>query len=357
MQNQLLFVGLLAALGDSAEASVELSGAGATFPQPFYEQAFNAYGAAGRRTVVRYQGVGSGAGTQALLKREVEFAASDVMLSAEEQKRAGEPLVQIPTCLGAVAIVVNLPGNPEIRLTPEILSAMFLGRITRWNERTIVDLNPNAALKALPITVVHRSDSSGTTFIFTEYLTKTNAIWRATVGTGREVTWPTGRQAKGNAGVAGMVHQVPGGIGYVELVYAIGNEMTVVAIQNRTGSFIIPTPESVSLAAVHLSASSGMSLTDTPEREAYPISAFSWIALYREQSYGGRTRARADALVRLLWWLVHDGQKHASELGYGVLPATAVTRAETELRSMSYRVKPILIESPASERATSPPMH
>lgn len=356
MQNQLLFVGLLAALSESVEPTIEFKSAGATFPQPFYEQAFNAYNSAGRRTVVRYQGIGSGAGTKALLKREVDFGATDVMLSAEEQKRAGETILQVPTCLGAVAVVVNLPGNPRIRLTTDMLASIFLGQITRWNERAILDLNPNAALQPLPITVVHRSDSSGTTFIFTEYLTKTNADWKAKVGSRREVVWPTGRPANGNAGVAGLVHQVPGAIGYVELVYAIGNEMTVVALRNRSGQFVTPTPESVSRAAAHLPVDSAMSLTDTPLQDGYPISAFSWILLYREQAYGGRTRGRAEALVRLLWWLVHEGQKNASELRYGVLPATAVARAEAELRSASYQGKPILIESPSSELVVPQPI-
>ncbi len=342
----MLFVGLLAALGEPAEPSIDLAGAGATFPQPFYEYAFNSYPATGAKLVVHYQGVGSGAGAESLLRREIDFAASDVMFSDEERERAGAPIVQVPTCLGAVAVVVNLPGNPQIRLTPELLAAVFLGRITRWNEQAIATLNPSATLQSLPITVVHRSDSSGTSSIFTEYLAKTSADWRSSVGSGRAITWPTGRPAKGNAGVAGLVRQVPGAIGYVELVYAIGNEMTMVAIRNRSGQFVSPTPESVSLTAVHLPANSTMSLTDTPEREGYPISAFSWIVLYREQAYGGRSRARADALVHLLWWLVHDGQKHAAELHYSALPEAAIVRGEAELRSIAYRGKTILSESP-----------
>jgi len=356
LQNQLLFVGLLAALGESVEPAIEFKSAGATFPQPFYEQAFNAYGSTRRKTVVRYQGVGSGAGTQALLKRDVDFGATDVRLSKEEQKRAGEKILQVPTCLGAVAVVVNLPDNPRIRLTADLLAGIFLGRITRWDERAILDLNPNVALQSLPITVVHRSDSSGTTFIFTEYLTKANTDWKAKVGSNREVAWPTGRPANGNAGVAGLVHKVPGAIGYVELVYAIGNEMTVVALQNRSGQFVTPTPESVTLAATVLPTDATMSLTDTPLRDGYSISAFSWILLYREQAYGGHTRERAEALVRLLWWLVHEGQKNASELRYGVLPATAVARAEAELRSAAYQGKPILIESPSSELVVPQPI-
>ena len=227
---------------------------------------------------------------------------------------------------------------------------MFLGRITRWNERDIINLNPSATLQALPITVVHRSDSSGTSSIFTEYLSKTSSDWKAKVGTGREVAWPTGRAAKGNTGVAGLVRQVPGAIGYVELVYAIGNEMTMVAMRNRAGHFVIPSPESVSLAATRLPVNPTMSLTDTPEREGYPISAFSWIVLYREQAYADRTRGRAEALVRLLWWLVHDGQRYAAELNYAALPAAAIPRAESELRSISFQGKPILPESPAPKR-------
>jgi phosphate transport system substrate-binding protein len=346
----MLFVGLLTALGEPAESSIELTGAGATFPQPFYEYAFNRYPTTAPNLVVRYQGIGSGSGAASLLKREVDFAASDVVFSDEEHKRAADNIVQVPTCLGAVTVVVNLPGNPRIRLTPDTLAAMFLGRITRWNERDIVDLNPSATLQALPITVVHRSDSSGTSSIFTEYLSKTSSDWKAKVGTGREVAWPTGRSAKGNTGVAGLVRQVPGAIGYVELVYAIGNEMTMVAMRNRAGKFVIPTPESVSLAAAHLPENATMSLTDTPERDGYPISSFSWIVLYREQAYGSRVRGRAEALARLLWWLVHDGQKYAAELNYAALPSAAIARAEAELRSISFQGIPILPEVPAPKR-------
>jgi len=352
LQYPMLLVGLLAALGEPLESSIELTGAGATFPQPFYEYAFNRYPTTESRVIVRYQGVGSGAGAASLIKREVDFAASDVVFSNEERKRAAADIVEVPTCLGAVTVVVNLPGNPRIRLTPETLAAMFLGRITHWNERDIVNLNPSATLQALPITVVHRSDSSGTSSIFTEYLSKTSVDWKAKVGTGREVTWPTGRSAKGNAGVAGLVRQVPGAVGYVELVYAIGNEMTMVAIRNRSGQFVTPTSESVSLAAAHFPANATISLTDTPEREGYPISAFSWIVLYREQAYAGRPRGRAEALVRLVGWLVHDGQKYATELNYAALPAAAIARAESELRSVSYQGRPILPDLPSIKRAS-----
>ncbi len=344
----LLLVVLLAASSIPGARPTEIRGAGATFPQPLYEKAFNDYAAFVPKVTVKYQGVGSGAGTQSLLRREVDFAASDVRLSGEEQMPAGEPIAQIPTCLGAVAVVVNLPGNPHIRLTPELLTSMFLGRITRWNERAIVELNPTARLQALPITVVHRADSSGTSYIFTEFLSKASAAWRAGVGTGREVRWPTGRRAKGNAGVAGLVRQVLGSVGYVELVYAIGNEMNVVAVRNRSGQFITPTPDSVSQAAQHPAQGSWASLTDTSQPGAYPISAFSWILLYREQSYGGRSRERAEALVRLLWWLTHEGQAHAVALHYAPLTRPAIRRAEADLHSVLYQGKPLLGQVPAN---------
>jgi phosphate transport system substrate-binding protein len=355
LQNQLLFVGLLATLSPSADRATEISGAGATFPQPFYEKAFNAYRAAEPAVAIRYQGVGSGTGTQALLAKQVDFAASDVQLSDDEQRRSGMAMVHIPSCLGAVAVVVNLPGNPKIRLTRDVLASVFLGRLTRWNARAIAELNPKASLPGLPITVVHRADSSGTSFVFTEFLTKISTDWRAKVGTGREVAWPGGRQAKGNAGVAGLVRHLPGSIGYVELVYAIGNDMTVVAIQNRAGSFVAPTPESVSQAAAHLPEGSSMSLTDTAEEGGYPISSFSWIVLYREQSYQGRGQDRAEALARMLWWLIHDGQKHAADLHYGVLPDPVITRAEAALATLLYRGKPVLV-SPSGPVA-APGLH
>lgn len=344
----MLLAVVLAATRPPDEHPTEILGAGATFPQPLYEKAFNDYTTLVPQVTIKYHGVGSGAGTQSLLKREVDFAASDVRLSEEEQKSPREPIVQIPTCLGAVAVVVNLPGNPRIRLTPELLTLMFLGRITRWNEKAIVELNPNATLRSLPITVVHRADSSGTSHIFTEFLSKASSPWRSAVGTGRDVRWPVGRGAKGNAGVAGLVRQVLGSIGYVEVVYAVGNEMNVVAVRNRAGDFITPTPSSVSQAAQLPLGGSWVSLTDTPQAGAYPISGFSWIFIYREQNYNGRSREKAERLVRLLWWLVHEGQAHAVALRYADLPRPAIARAEAELRSVQFQGKPLLVPAPSN---------
>jgi phosphate transport system substrate-binding protein len=333
----LLLVAIIALQGTAA---TELTGAGATFPQPFYEDAFAAFGLE-HGIGVRYRGVGSGAGQQALIRREVDFAASDVPLADEAVRQAGAPVVQVPTCLGPVAIIVNLPGDTGIRLDSHVLASIFLGRVARWNDESIRRLNPDAALPALPITVVHRSEGSGTTSIVTQYLTQTEPEWRE-IGTGLTVAWPTGRAAEGSPGVASLVRQVPGAIGYVEMVYALGNQMRVATIRNRSGQFVTPTPQSASLAAAQMTPTSSLTLTDTPVAGAYPISSFSYIALYREQAYGGRTREHAERLVSLLWWLVHEGQQHAETLRYPTLPSAAVARAEAELRAVSFQGKSLV---------------
>ncbi len=323
-------------------AGTELSGAGATFPHPYYKTVFDAFSRQSPVTV-RYQATGSGEGIRSLLDRKADFGATDAFMTPEEIRSAPAPIVHVPTCLGAVVLTYYLPGNPKLRLSADVIADIFLGRITRWNDPRIGGLNPDHRFPDLAVRVVHRSDSSGTTFIVSEYLTKTSQAWRDKVGTGRTVKWPVGIGGKGNPGVAGMVKQTPGSIGYVELIYALGNDLTVAALRNRAGRFVEPVPDAVTLAArVPLPDDTNASLTDTDVLDGYPISSFTWIGLYQEQDYDGRSRERGEALVRLLWWVTHEGQAYARPLQYAPLPDEAVRKAETLLRSVTYRGQPIL---------------
>lgn len=329
--------------------SKELMGEGATFPQPFYMRAFEAYHRS-YGVKVHYRGVGSEEGLRSLLAKKVDFAGTDVHMTEKEVHRAATRVLHVPVCLGAVAVTYNVPGNPDLNFTPELLADLFLGKIGNWNDPRISSVNPEARLPDLPVMVVHRSDGSGTTFIFTEYMSKVSKEWRERIGTGKSVDWPVGRGAKGNPGVAGVIRQIPGSIGYVELIYAKGNGMTVGKVKNRAGKFIEPAAQSVSLAAVDLQEDGRFSITDTRAAEGYPISGFTWIILYLEQSYGGRTRENAEELARLLWWLTHDGQRLARDLHYAPLAGPTIIRAEDAIRSITYLGVPVLKEEKKRKR-------
>ncbi len=291
-------------------------------------------------TRITYRGIGSGAGMKELTGRRIDFAGTDINLPEQDpgQGQIAEALVRIPTCLGAVAIVYNVPGNPRIRLTPEVAADIFLGRITKWDDPRVHSLNGSIKLPEMSITVVYRSDESGTTSILTDYLGKTSAEWRRTMGTGKpSVNWPKGEGAKGNAALAGMVRQIPGSVGYVELTYAIANGMSSCAIRNRSGNYIEPSPKAVTFAAKAMHTyDNGISLTDTSAPNGYPICGFTWIAFFREQSYDGRSRETAEDLVRMLSWITHDGQKYAPPLRYVPLPRAIVKKTESVVRSITY---------------------
>jgi phosphate transport system substrate-binding protein len=320
-----------------AAAGVDLFGAGATFPQPLYDRMFSTYE---RQSGIKiqYEGSGSGAGIERIIKKQVDFAGTDAFMTEKELKEAGASIIHIPTCLGAVVMTYNLPGNPRLRFTAEAIADIFLGKIRRWSDPKMAEINPGVKLPDMPITAVHRSDGSGTTFIFSEYLSKVNKEWKEKIGTGKSLHWPAGlAAAKGNPGVAGLVKQISGAIGYVELVYGLGNDLTVAAFKNRAGQFVDPTPESVSRSAdVNLPDDTNISLTDTLAPVGYPISSFTWLALYREQGYGGRSREKTEELARLLWWVVHDGQRFAKLLHYSPLPEEAARKAETLLRALTF---------------------
>jgi phosphate transport system substrate-binding protein len=242
-----------------------------------------------------------------------------------------------------VVLIYNLPGSPALRLTPEIASDIFLGKITQWNDAKMVETNPGAALPDMAIVVVHRSDGSGTTAIFSDYLSKISAEWREKVGAGKSLNWPTGLGAKGNPGIAGLVKQLPGSIGYVELIYSLQNKMPVAALKNKAGAFVEPTVASVSAAAaVEIPADTRVSITDTEAKDGYPIAGFTWVILYQEQNYGGRSDKQALELVKLVSWMIHDGQRFAEELKYSPLPIDVVVKADAILTGVTYGGKPVL---------------
>ena len=324
-----------------AQDRTTIAGAGATFPQPLYSAVFETI-AKQREVLISYNGVGSGAGINMLIERKVDFAGTDAFMTPEEIAKAGAPVVQIPTCLGAVVLSYNLPGNIPIRMSPAVVVDIFRGRITKWNDKRILELNPTIRISELPISVVEREDASGTTAIFTEYLAKVDAEWREKVGSGKSVAWPVGQGAKGNAGVAGLISKLVGSIGYVELIYALGNNMKVAEIQNRSGRFVQPSVASVALAgAVDIPDDTNISLTDTASPDGYPLAGFTYIALFREQSYNGKSEKAARELVGLLWWMLHQGQAVATQLHYAPLPGTAVIKGEKLLQSVLFEGKPV----------------
>jgi phosphate transport system substrate-binding protein len=337
----LLLAALIACGGGSAPpeeaagrsgGSLQITGAGATFPNPLYQKWFSDYEALHPEVRINYQSVGSGAGIRQLTSRTVFFGASDSPMNDEQIQAAPGTVLHFPTVLGAVVPDYNLAGVPgALEFTGAVLADIYLGKITRWNDPALTRLNPSVPLPASDITVVHRSDGSGTTFIFADYLGKVSPEFRTTVGAATSVQWPVGIGGKGNEGVAGMVAQTPGSIGYIELVYALQNRMAYGSVQNANGEFVTASVESVTAAAAGAAATMPadfrVSITDAPGAGAYPISSFTWILLY--QAAGDRARSRA--MVNFMRWALTDGQAAASGLGYAPLPASVV---EQELRSL-----------------------
>jgi len=319
----------------------ELKGKGATFPLPLYTMMFDEYNRQFEINV-EYEGIGSSGGIKALSNREVDFGGTDAFMNDELIAATGADIVHIPTCLGAVAVTYHLTGNPPLNLSQEVLADIFLGEITKWNDKAIVALNPGVTLPDKSITIVHRSDGSGTTNIFTDFLTKISPDWEKKVGKGKTVEWPVGVGVTKNSGVAGMIKKLPGAIGYVEMSYAIENNMPVASIENRSGNFIAPSLKSTSLSAEgDIPADTRVSLTNTSAENGYPITGFTWIILYKEQSYDDRTKDQADTLVDLVWWMTHDGQAFPEGLNYAPLPEKAVSTVEEIIGSITYNGSPI----------------
>jgi phosphate transport system substrate-binding protein len=330
-------------LSANAQDNNTLLGAGSTFIYPLFSKQFSEYN---KKTglEVNYQSIGSGGGILQLTNKTVDFGDSDAPLNDEQTAKVGAPVIHIPMCSGAVVITYNIPGvNANLNFTQDVLADIFLGKITSWNDNRIASINKGISISSIPILIVHRSDGSGTTNIFTNYLSKISPEWSTKVGSGGSVNWPTGLGGKGNEGVAGLVKQTPGGIGYVELAYAIQNKMPQGQIRNKKGKFITPSSASVSAAGnIVLPADAKVFITDTEAADGYPISGFTWALIYKEQNYNSRSMDRAQKLLQLLWWNIHEGQQFTTALNYAPLSRQALSVAEKNLKSATFNGKPIL---------------
>ena len=320
----------------ATSSSADLTGAGATFPAPIYSKWFAEY-ATKTGVKINYQAIGSGGGIRQLSEATVDFGASDSPMKDDEIAKAKGPVLHIPTVLGAVALTYNLPEvTTQLKLTGEVVASIFMGKITKWNDPAIAALNPGVKLPATDVLVVHRSDGSGTTFVFTDYLTAVSKAWAAGPGKGKEVPWPVGLGGKGSDGVAGQVKQTPGGIGYVELAYATQNKLTFATIRNAAGKFVAPSPAGVTAAAAAIAeklpanTDYRLSIVNAPGADAYPISSFTWILVYKNQL----DAAKGKKLVDFLRWALTDGEKEATSLDYAPLPATMQTQLLARLDSI-----------------------
>jgi phosphate transport system substrate-binding protein len=321
--------------GAEAPGVIQINGAGATFPYPIYSRWFAEYGKQHPSVQINYQSIGSGGGIRQLTNQTVFFGATDGPMRAEQLKAAPAPILHFPTVLGAVVPVYNVPGVTDLKLSGPVLADIYLGKITRWNDRAIATINPGVTLPASDIAVVHRSDGSGTTYIFVDYLSKVSPAFKATVGVNTSVNWPSGVGGKGNEGVAGLVSQTPGAIGYVELIYALQNTISFAAMQNPAGEFVKASPESVTRAAASAQVPDDfrVSITNAPGAGAYPISSFTWLLLYQDST----DATRAAAMVDFVRWAITDGQRFATDLGYAPLPASVVTQEQAALARIRVR--------------------
>ena len=321
----------------------DLTAAGATFPQPFYNLVFKNY-AKETGVQVTYGGIGSGGGIRSLKDKVVDFGATDAYLEDENLAEMPAEVVHIPTCIGAVVIAYNLPGVDSLKLSNVLLEKIFLGEITNWNDAAIKKNNPGAQLPDQSINVVQRSDGSGTTHIFSDFMSKISQKWAAQVGTGKSLNWPVGMGAKGNPGVAGTISQTVGSIGYIGSEYAFAQKIQTALVQNQSGRYVLPGIESVSAAARgDIPDDTRIMLTNSSDPESYPISGFTWIILYKEQSYNNRSKEQGLETVKLLEWLVsEEAQSEAPKVHYAPLPETAVKKAKATLAGIMYKGEPLV---------------
>jgi phosphate transport system substrate-binding protein len=307
-----------------AGSGAQINGAGATFPNPIYSKWFAEYNRLHPEVRINYQPIGSGGGIRQVTAQTVFFGATDGPMTDAQLKMAPGPILHLPTVLGAVVPVFNVPGVTDLKLNGATLAGIFLGKVRTWNDPALVKLNPGVTLPPTDITVVHRSDGSGTTFIFVDFLSKVSEEWKSKVGLNTSVNWPVGVGGKGNEGVAGLVSQTPGSIGYVELIYALQNTINFASVQNAKGEFVKASSDSVTKAAA--SAAAGMpadfrvSMTNADGEGAYPISSFTWMLLYESPADATRSRLMVDFMK----WALTDGQAFAAELGYAPLPKNVV---------------------------------
>lgn len=328
----LLLAGL--ALSLPLFAQTTLNGAGATFPYPIYSKWFSEYNKLHPDVQINYQSIGSGGGIRQVINGTVDFGASDGPMTDEQLKEAKFKILHIPTVLGAVVPAYNVPGvSAELKFTPEALAGIFLGKISNWNDAAIANANPGVKLPNQNIIVVHRSDGSGTTFIFTDYLSKVSKEWESAVGKGTSVKWPVGLGGKGNEGVAGQVRQLQGSIGYIELIYALQNKITYGLVRNAAGNFVKASLDGVTEAAASVKtmpADFRVSITNAPGRTAYPISSFTWL-LIPEQS---KDPKKGKILSDFLNWMVTDGQKMTYSLSYAPLPNSVAEKVKVAIKQV-----------------------
>ena len=331
-----IFLGLLLALGLGATASAQMmiNGAGATFPYPIYSKWFDEYIKVDPSVRFNYQSIGSGGGQKQIMAQTVDFGASDGPMSDDNLAKAPGKILHIPTVAGAVVMTYNLEGNPALKLDGETIADIFLGKIKKWNDPKIAALNSGVKLPDKEIIVVHRSDGSGTTFIFTDYLSKVSSEWKDKAGNNTSVNWPTGIGGKGNEGVAGQVKQTPGALGYVELIYAIQNKMPYADVKNSGGEFVKPTLESVTaaLATANVPDDFRFSMTNAPGKGAYPIAGATWLLVYQQQ----KNAANGKKLVEFLKWAAKDGEKMAKDLDYAPLPEALQARVLKRIEEIKY---------------------
>jgi phosphate transport system substrate-binding protein len=323
----LLAVLLAVATFSAAEGQVLLNAAGATFPYPIYSKWFDVYHTSHSNVQINYQSIGSGGGIRQLLDKTVDFGASDGPMNDDQLKQASVPILHFPTVLGAAIPAYNVPDvQTELNFTPEALSGIFLGKVTKWNDPLIASANPGVKLPGDDIVVVHRSDGSGTSYIWTDYLSKVNPEWQTKVGKGTSVNWPVGLGGKGNEGVSALVQQTPGAIGYVELIYAIQNHMPYGKVKNSSGAFIKADLASVSAAAAaaakFIPDDFRVSITNPEGKAAYPISSFTWLLIPSKFT----DTAKRDVVKDFLKWALTDGQQYAEPLSYAKLPKEVVAK-------------------------------
>ena len=326
----------------TSSAPVTLQGAGATFPNPLYQKWLSEYGKLHSNVRIDYQSIGSGGGIKQIQAQTVEFGASDAPMTDAELQASPSELLHVPTVLGAVVVTYNVPGITQpLNLSPEVIADIFLGKLKKWNDPKLKQDNPSATLPAADIAVVHRAESSGTSYVFTDYLSKVSPEWKSTVGTDKSPKWPTGQGGKGNEGVTGQIKQQPNTIGYVELAYADQNKLPVALIKNANGKFVAPSIDAVTAAAA---ASAGItpddlrvSITNPAGDGVYPISSYTYILVYKQQN----DAAKGKALVDFLWWGIHDGEEFAKALQYAPLPKEIVTRAEAKISSITSGGQPL----------------
>jgi len=332
---RLLLLGLLGlSAATVASAQMLINGAGATFPYPIYSKWFDTYIKVDPSVRFNYQSIGSGGGQKQILAETVDFGASDGPMSDENLAKAPRKLLHIPTVAGAVVVSYNLPGDPKLKLDGATLADIYLGKITKWNDSAIAMQNSGVDLPAQDIVVVHRSDGSGTSYIFTDYLSSVSSEWKNKVGKNTSVNWPAGLGGKGNEGVSGQVKQVPGAIGYVELAYALQNKLPYADMKNAAGVYVTPTIDSVTaaLATATIPDDFRFSMVNPPGRDAYPIAGTTWLLVYQEQ----KDPAKGAKLVEFLKWAYSEGEKMASSLDYAPLPANVQQRVLQRISEIKF---------------------